>query len=173
MNLQQTWIKYGIIMALTTIAMTILFFYLVDTGLFMQSLFMYGAMILIMVLAGLEYRREHGNTMLYGEAFKVTFLTTIVGMILSSIFSYVLLNFIDPDMMDVMVEKAIDSTESLMRSVGAPEDQVDEALAKLENEMPNQFTLVGTLKNMLNVFIIGAILSAIVSIFLRKEESPV
>lgn len=173
MNLQQTWIKYGVIMALTTIAMTILFFYLVDTGLFMQSLFMYGAMILIMVLAGLEYRREHGNTMLYGEAFKVTFLTTIVGMILSSIFSYVLLNFIDPDMMDVMVEKAIDSTESLMRSVGAPEDQVDEALAKLENEMPNQFTLVGTLKNMLNVFIIGAILSAIVSIFLRKEESPV
>lgn len=173
MNLQQTWIKYGIIMALTTIAMTILFFYLVDTGLFMQSLFMYGAMILIMVLAGLEYRREHGNTMLYGEAFKVTFLTTIVGMVLSSIFSYVLLNFIDPDMMDVMVEKAIDSTESLMRSVGAPEDQVDETLAKLENEMPNQFTLVGTLKNMLNVFIIGAILSAIVSIFLRKEESPV
>lgn len=160
-------------MALTTIAMTILFFYLVDTGLFMQSLFMYGAMILIMVLAGLEYRREHGNTMLYGEAFKVTFLTTIVGMVLSSIFSYVLLNFIDPDMMDVMVEKAIDSTESLMRSVGAPEDQVDETLAKLENEMPNQFTLVGTLKNMLNVFIIGAILSAIVSIFLRKEESPV
>jgi len=172
MNWQQTWIKYGLILSLATIGLTILFFYLVDIGLFKQSLILYGAIVLFMVLAGLEYRKNNQNTMLYGEAFKVTFLTTLLGMVISSVFSYVLMNFIDPELVDIMVEKTIDSTESFMRSVGAPEDQIDQALDQLETEMPLQFTLAGTLKNMINIVIISAILSAIVSIFLRKEEKP-
>lgn len=159
-------------LSLASIGLTILFSYLVDMGIFKQSLFVYGVIVIFMIMAGIDFRKNNQNTMLYGESFKVTFLTAIIGMVISSVFTYVLMNFIDPGLIDVMVEKIVDSTESFMRSVGAPEEEIDKALNQMEGEMPKQFTLVGMLKNMVSLIIISAILAAIISIFLRREEKP-
>lgn len=173
MNLQNPWLKYGLISGLASIATSITFFYLIDMGIFKQSMIGFGLMILFMVLAGLEYRRTHDNIMLYGEAFKVTFLTAFIGMLISFAFSNILFHLIDPGLVDVVVEKTIESTRSFMVSVGAPDDQVEEAIEKMEEEMPEGFSPLGQLQSLFSSSVVSAILAAIVSIFLKKDEKPI
>jgi hypothetical protein len=173
MNFQNVWLKYGVIAGLALIATSIAMFYLLDLGLFTQAAVIYIVSLIFMVIAGLEFRKNNQDVMLYGEAFKITYLTTLVGFAISSLFSYALITFIDPELIDVLIEKYSGSTRDLMASMGAPEEEINKALEKMEEDMPKQFTGIGMAQSLFTNAVISAILAAIVSIFLRKDEKPV
>ncbi len=173
MIFQNVWFKYGVLTGLALIGTSIALFYLLELGLFTQAAVIYIVSLIFMIIAGLEFRKNNQNVILYGEAFKVTFLTTIVGFAISSIFSFVLIKYIDTELLDVLVEKYSASTQNLMSSMGAPEEEINKALEKMEEDMPKQFSGVGMIQSLLSNAVISAILAAIVSIFLRKDEKPV
>jgi hypothetical protein len=173
MNFQNVWLKYGVIEGLALIGISIAMFYLLDLGLFTQAAIIYIVSLIFMVIAGLEFRKNNQNVMLYGEAFKVTFLTTIIGFAISSIFSFVLITFIDTELLDVLIEKYSTSTQNLMSSMGAPEEEINNALEEMEEDLPKQFSGLGMLQSLFYNAVISAIFAAIVSIFLRKDEKPV
>ena len=161
MIFQNVWFKYGVLTGLALIGTSIALFYLLELGLFTQAAVIYIVSLIFMIIAGLEFRKNNQNVILYGEAFKVTFLTTIVGFAISSIFSFVLIKYIDTELLDVLVEKYSASTQNLMSSMGAPEEEINKALSG-----------VGMIQSLLSNAVISAILAAIVSIFLRKDEKP-
>jgi hypothetical protein len=97
----------------------------------------------------------------------------LVGFAISSLFSYALITFIDPELIDVLIEKYSSSTQNLMSSMGAPEEEINKALEKMEEDLPKQFTGLGMLQSLFSNVVISAIFAAIVSIFLRKDEKPV
>jgi hypothetical protein len=173
MNFQNVWLKYGVISGLALIASSIITFYLIDFGIFTNALLVFGIMVVFMVIGGLEFRKENQNVMLYGEAFKVTFLTGIISLLISTTFTYVLVSFIDEGLLDIVIEKTIESTQNLLTTLNAPEAEIDEAIEGIEDAMVKQFSLGGILQGLFSNAVICAILAAIVSIFLRKDEKPV
>ncbi|MBC7885228.1 MAG: DUF4199 domain-containing protein, partial [Saprospiraceae bacterium] len=129
--------------------------------------------ITIFVLAGKEERMKQGGYLSYGKALKTTFLAGFTGMVISGLFTLILINLIDPGLADVLKEQILESTRSMMESFGAPEDTISEAMEKTEEGMEDQFTPLSQLLNILKGGIFVLVIAAIVSIFIKKEEKIV
>ncbi len=172
MDLQSNWVRYGVMYAIAGILLQVVMYYILPLGLWTQMFVGIAIMVVFFVLAGKAQRVENGGTLTYGEALKTTYLTGLVGAVIGGLFSIVLINLIDPSLVDKLAEMAIESTRSMMESFGTPEDVANDALEKVEEDMAGQFTPFGQLMTILKSALFIIIPAAIVSIFLKKEADP-
>ena len=172
MDLQSSWIKYGIIYGIAGIILQLVMFYVIPLGIWTQMLVGIAIMVVIFVLAGKAQRIENGGTLTYGEALKTTYLTGLVGTVIGGLFSLILINLVDPSLVDKLTEMAMESTRSMMETFGTPDDVSNEALEKVEEDMVSQFTPFGQLMTIFKSALFMIIPAALVSIFLKKEADP-
>lgn len=167
--MNQTWLKYGIVYALITIAMTIVFYYLIDFKMSIQVFLSFGIMILFMVLATLKERSNNGGYLTYGESLMTSYLTALVGIIASFVLVVILLT-LDPGLKEKLTQMSVDASKGMMEAMGLNEDQIAEAMEKVEEEGASEFTIgkqfVGVITNSIFVFIIAAF----ISLFLKKNR---
>ncbi|HRD07690.1 MAG TPA: DUF4199 domain-containing protein [Saprospiraceae bacterium] len=167
--MNQTWLKYGIVYALITIAMTIVFYYLIDFKMSIQVFLSFGIMILIMVLATLKERSNNGGYLTYGESLMTSYLTALVGIIASFVLVVILLT-VDPGLKEKLTQMSVDASKGMLEAMGLNEDQIAEAMEKVEEEGASEFTIgkqfVGVITNSIFVFIIAAF----ISLFLKKNR---
>ncbi|MFN8320576.1 MAG: DUF4199 domain-containing protein [Saprospiraceae bacterium] len=167
--MNQTWLKYGIVYALITIAMTIVFYYLIDFKMSIQVFLSFGIMILFMVLATLKERSNNGGYLTYGESLMTSYLTALVGIIASFVLVVILLT-VDPGLKEKLTQMSVDASKGMLEAMGLNEDQIAEAMEKVEEEGASEFTIgkqfVGVITNSIFVFIIAAF----ISLFLKKNR---
>jgi ABC-type antimicrobial peptide transport system permease subunit len=108
----------------------------------------------------------NGGFITYGNSFLLGFFIVLIGGILASLFSFVLFKFIDPGLVDTMIETAREKMES---RGDMSEEQIDMALEMSKTMMSPLWMMIWGLAG--SAFI-GAILSLIVSIFMKKEGTP-
>ncbi|MBK8349572.1 MAG: DUF4199 domain-containing protein [Saprospiraceae bacterium] len=173
MNFENPWVKNGLLYGAVSIIFQLLVYYVLPSGMFIQMIFGLASLIYFYIMACREQKEENGGTLSYGQAFKTTALTGIIGVVMSGLFTLILIQLIDPSLVDKLIEMAMESTKSMMETFGAPEDAASEALDNVENEMADQFTPVGQLMNIVKGSIFVLIPAAIASIFLKKEEKIV
>lgn len=120
--------------------------------------------ILGIVLAQRDFRVKNGGFMSYGEGVGIGALLSLLNGLLSSIFSYVYREFIDPDVLRQVTEQMRDKLEQ----AGTMSDaQIDQAIA-----MSQKFStgLVGFAIGIVSVTLVGVILSLIISAFLKNAK---
>jgi hypothetical protein len=171
-SINPIWLRYGILFGIISILFSIIFFYVFPIGLGKQAMFSFGIMIIFLVLAGNAEKKLNDGILSYGEALKTTFLTGFTGMVISGLFSLILMNLIDPSLVDKLTEQTIEMTRSMMESFGLPEDQVEQAMEDAESKMVEAYTPLNQILSILQSAIIVVILSAIVSIFIKKDADP-
>lgn len=167
--MKENWMKYGAVYALITIIMHIMFYYIVEMSLTLQMVLSFGFMILFMVLATLKERSENGGYLSYGECLKTAFLTALIG-ILTSVLLMMILLAVDPGLKDKLTEIQTMASRSTMESFGMTEDQIAEAMEKVEAEGAAEFTIGKQLTNAITSSILVFILAAFVSLFLKKNS---
>lgn len=106
----------------------------------------------------------------FKDAFTAYFITIVVGMLISSLVSVILFNFIDPDTAIQLKEIAIEKTVNMMEGMGAPAEQVAQQVEALEN---TDFFSIGTqfwqlVKGLIFFIVIGLIVAAIM-----KKNQPI
>jgi hypothetical protein len=170
MDIQPIWLRYGIYYGLVSIVFSLLSYYVMPFGFGMQILIGLVIMTAFLILSGKAQRNENRDIMSYGEALKTTFLTGFSGSAISVLFSIILINLIDPGLTEKLAEMSVDAARSMMETFKMPEDQMAEALEKAEEQSLDAFTPLKQLLNLFQVAILVLIVSAIVSIFLKKEE---
>ncbi|MBK9255478.1 MAG: DUF4199 domain-containing protein [Saprospiraceae bacterium] len=170
MDLQNNWLKYGIIYAAISILISLISFYVYQIGIWTMMLVSFVIMIIIFIAAAKAEKSLNDGILPYGKALKLTFLTGFVGFLIASVFSIILTTLIDPSVVDVIREQALESSRSLMEKLGTPEDVISEAMDKAEEDFDNRFTVTGQLLNILTSSIFVLIIAAIVSIFVKKDE---
>jgi hypothetical protein len=170
MEIDNVWLRYGLIYAGVSIILQLFTYYVYPLGLWLQSGLGLAVMIFIMVVAGKEERNVNVGLLSYGGAFKTTFLTGFIGTAIAGLFSIILIQLIDPSLIDKLTQMALDSSRSMMESMGMSEDKVAEAMDAAESGMADSFTPLKQLLNILWAAIFVAIIAAIVSIFIKKEE---
>ena len=166
--MKENCLKYGVVYALISIIMHILFYYIVEMSLTLQMVLSFGFMILFMILATLKERSQNGGYLSYGECLKTSFLTALIGVLASVLFLMILLA-VDPGLKEKLAEIQMTASRSTMESFGMTEDQIAEAMEKVEAEGAAEFTIGKQLTNAITSSILVFILAAFISLFLKKN----
>jgi len=169
-NIQPIWLRFGFFYALTSIVILIVSFYIVSIGVWYQILLSLLIMVVFMVMGGKAVIKAQGEVLLYGEGLKTTFLIGLMGMVISTLFSLIMMHLVDPSLVDKLTEQIVEASSSLMESLGVPEDQIEEAVEMAEEEASKGFTPMGQLFQLLQSTIFVVIVAAFVSIFIKKDE---
>lgn len=154
---------HGIYMGIAQIALSLLLYLL---GLNQESFaqyISYALMIALTTVFVLLWRNKYNDGFIsYSSAFGNGFLTILFGAILSGIYTYIFFEFIAPDELVQMLEKV-------------ENDMYDKGMAENEVEMAMSWTRAMMSTWSMPLWVIGgsafwgAIISAILAIFIKKE----
>jgi Na+/H+-dicarboxylate symporter len=128
-------IKYGAIGGAVLVTITLLM-YLVYPTFFasFMSTALFLPVVFVMIWGGITYRTELGNEVSFGKVFLAVFIIAAVTLLLSTLFTYVLMNYIDPDLPIMIKRKVIDNTREMMEKFNVPDEDIEKGLANVEAE---------------------------------------
>jgi len=155
-------VKWGLIGGIGSIMLTLVL-YLIDPPMIFGSAAWLGFAIYIatMYMAGNDQKKLQGGYIAWGEALKPTFLTYVLATALYFIFHFILFKFIDPSLLDVQKEVAMQSLEGWADFIG--EEGMEAAIQGIEEStnMTVSTQTFGWAFNLIFGFFFGAIISAI------------
>ncbi|WP_235299173.1 DUF4199 domain-containing protein [Portibacter marinus] len=145
--------------------------YLIDKPLFLSPtlrlLLSLAIPISFMVKAGLEKRKELGGFANFSEIIQPTFLTLVVGVIIFSIFQFILMSS-DVELLEVQKKIAVESLESMSGLINLSEENLADMKAMDVKEM--QPTIKGLLMGLSKNFILGFIIAALISLIIKRKN---
>lgn len=137
-----------------------------------KSLVLLMIFIIILVKAGRDARADNGGYISFKEVFINMFVTGAIGTLLCTSFEYLLFNFIDPSLIDMQKEIALEAAEKVTELLGGMGEEYEIAfekeLEKIENGNPA--SAGSTLKNYFARLIAPvALMSAIIGLILKRK----
>ena len=157
-------LKYGVITGLVGSVLTMVNFIMGNFDA-IWIMFAIGLAIYIgaIIMAHKEFKRHNGGFMTYGQGVLIGTLTVFIAGVIGGLFSFIYISYVDPNILEEMKEMQI----AMMEKFGVPEEQMDEAIAKIEAET----TAGNQLKSgLINGVVSGLILSLIVSAFTKNKR---
>jgi hypothetical protein len=165
-SLRQIGIRYGLIVALVMVVYSLI---LQFAGLAMNrplGFLTYAILIAGMVVAHNTFKRDGDGYMTLGQGISIGMWLTLVAGVISSVFSYLYLKFID----DSVIQTAMDEAITQMEERGMPDDQIDQAMKITEKFMqPGAMMLIA----LVTMLILGFIISLVVSAITRKTNPQI
>ncbi len=162
-SLSKTSIISGIYLGIASILISVIFYVTGNPFSKIATWIGYAVAVAGVVLAQLNFRKTLGGTMLYGQALGVGILTIVFASILSSIYTFVLYQFIDPSLQDQL---RLFTEEQIVKQGKVPEDQIEMAVNMATKFQKPVFLLIF---GILGSAFLGLIISLITSIFTKKK----
>jgi len=128
----------------------------------------YLVVITMAVLAALKLRRSNEGFLEFSQALKVTFTVFALALLLQTLFTYVLFNFIDTDFKDAVSQEIMNKTEQMMKNFGASDSQIEEALESERNK--DQFSLGRVLLGYAVTCIVSFIFCLLIAVIVKKSK---
>lgn len=118
----------------------------------------------LMVVAVRFHRdKELGGFIAFGRAFAVAFLVALIAGLLSQLFSFVYMNYIDPEYLKSITE----DMEGMYERLGMNEEQIEAAMEQLSKSMtPSRMLIQGLIYQV----VMGGIVAAIVAAVMKKNR---
>ena len=112
---------------------------------------------------------ENGGLISLGEAFKSGWMVYIIGTVISTIFSFILMNYIDPSLLDLMRETQLEAIEKMSSLFNLPEEAREAQVTAIEEANP--FGL-GTLAMAIPISFLfpGAVIAIIMAAIMKKKD---
>lgn len=155
--------KWGLINGL----LSIIFFVIIDfsgmAGNQSLSWIGVGIFIALLVLAHKEFKNEGNGYMSFGQGLGIGTLIAVISSLISSVFTYVYVSFINPNMIEVIREKSMADLEK----AGSSQAEIDQAMPYVEMfTSPTAMLLMGIFIGIL----FGFIASLLVTIFTKNQD---
>ena len=109
-----------------------------------------------------EHRTNLGGFIDFKQAFLVSFATFMLGLVIGTVFNFIYNNYINPSFMEGMR----DSLNAMFEDANMPEASRAEAMKGIDDAK----TIAGTLKSMVSVTIMGAVVAAIMAAIMKKAR---
>ena len=93
----QPFVKYGIIYGVISICILLFTFHVYYFGMIMQTILSFALLIVFHYFTAKAYKNQNGGYLSYGETFKYLFIMSAVGFAISTIYTIVYMNYINPD----------------------------------------------------------------------------
>lgn len=130
--------------------------------------------IVFAVLACIAAKKQDGGYLAFGKALKISFGVFVFTGIATSLFSYVLFNFIDLEFKQAMQQASLEMTEKMMKKFGASTDQIDKAMNEAMKKDSFSFgnVMLGFAFTCFLYFLFSLIIAAIVKKKNPENEMP-
>jgi hypothetical protein len=157
-------VKYGIIFGLISGLVSVAIFLTENFGnIWLGMVVGLAVSITGIVLTHREFKNNNGGYMSYGQGLISGLVMAVIAGLISGTISYMYIQFVDPSILEKMSEVQIEMLEKM----NFPEEQMDEAIAKMEAENTASKQLTGGL---ISGLVGGFILSLIVSAFTKRTR---
>ncbi len=159
-------VNYGLIGGATFIVYSLLLFITdaISSGGIGFAIFNFLFSLFLLILFGVwaiqARRKSQDGYITLGEGFIVALGAMVLGSFLNSLFNYLYIQFIDPDMVDRLVR----SSAKMFQKFNMPPEEIEKQLA----ELPKRFELQGQLVGLLINSVLSAILSLICATIMKK-----
>lgn len=162
-SISQIGIRYGLITGLIMIVYgLILQLAGLATNTWLSSI-SYVILIVMIVLAHKDFKEGGDGFLSLGQGIGIGTLLSLVGGVLSSIFSYIYLKFVDDSMLKEIMDKQVEQFEKQ----GMDDAQIEQAMAIAGKFSSPEMILVF---GILGITFFGFILALIVSLFTKKSN---
>lgn len=157
-------VKFGIISALVAVFSTTLM-YVIDLNLFV-NMWLGFSILAVYIIIGIvllsSTKKEMSNNFSFKQAFTTYFISALIGISISTVFSVLLFNFIDTDARDQISEIFVKNQIEMLEKFGAPPSEINKTIVELEKN--SQFSIKGLffgfLQSILGSIFFGLILAA-------------
>ena len=128
-----------------------------------------GYLVYVIIVAGMyfacrEFKNNAGGVMSFGEGFKTNLFVTLIASVISTLFTYVYIKFISPEVLEQFREQVLFNFEKQH----LPDDQVEQAMKMMDTFMSPEWIAGG---NAVGVLLIGVVLGAVVAAISKKEAT--
>lgn len=118
------------------------------------------------IVAHRAFKQANGGLMSYGQGVQIAAVALLLSGVLSSLFNYVYVQYVDPEFVDRMVAQMND----FMERNNVPESTIAENTSKLETELKPTLTRA-VLKGLQNGVLGGLFLGLIISAFTKRKPA--
>lgn len=158
---------YGAIAGFAGILVSVIFYFLgVATANWTQWA---GLLVLVIVMAYclVAYRKEYlGGFASFGQLFRMALVIGIISTILGTIYSWLLFNVIDPELLE---KTRLLAEERVLSNPRIPEGAEDEVMKRMEkNFQPGRMAINGLIFGT----VLSAILGLLLAAFIKRERTP-
>lgn len=170
-SLKSSSLNYGIYLGLILVALVVLG-YVVDLSLFTKwwfGIFMLLLVIIFGIVSSMKARSLAGGFISFKNAFTAYFITVLIGIVLSSLVSYVIFNVVDPEAATTLQDMIVESQVQMMQNFGAPQESIDAAVAQMEAG-GNMYSIGNIAKSIAYQLIGYSIVGLIVALVVRKKD---
>jgi uncharacterized membrane protein len=161
--------KHGLIAGIAAVAIALLL-YLIGPSYYLKyaTIISYVIIIVFMIRSGNEVKKSNGGILSFGDAFKHSWVTHLIFSLIFTIFTYVLFNFIDPSLEELVKEEAIKMIEKMSGFMG--EEGTSKAIEAIEENGASQ-TIGNTAAGFLTSLLFpGALLALVIGLIIKREE---
>ena len=126
-------------------------------------------MIAIIIVGGLQVKKQNGGLLPYAQALKFSFLSYVIVAVIIAIATYILYNVIDKELTQKSMQVAMEKIRATMEKFGSSEDDIAKAMKRSEE---------GSKETGIGKILLGTGLGLIwdfckcllISLVIRKEE---
>lgn len=104
----------------------------------------------------------------FKEAFTSYFITIAIGLLISLLVGIVIFNFVDVEAAEFLNEQIIETQREMMARFGAPESEIEKALAEAEGK--NNYALGNQFLGYAFQLVIYSILGLLVALIMKKSD---
>ncbi|TYB77260.1 DUF4199 domain-containing protein [Bizionia myxarmorum] len=163
-------INYGLYLGGVLSLVTVLA-YAVNLDLFTKWWFGVAIMILVIVvgvLSSIKSKALLNGFISFKGAFSSYFITILIGLVISSIISFVIFNVIDQEASVVLQEKIIETQVEMMRGFGTPEESIAGIVEEMQKQ-ENLYSLTNILQGIVFQLVGFSVVGLIVALVVKKE----
>ncbi|WP_100612636.1 DUF4199 domain-containing protein [Confluentibacter lentus] len=132
------------------------------------GIFIFIAIIVFGIISVAKTKQAQNGYATFKESFTSYFITVLIGLLVSTIVSYLLFNFIDTEAAGVLKEKTVESTIQMLERFNTPSDKIAEAVQQIESQ--NQYSILNILKGLAGYLVFFSVIGLIVAAALKKTD---
>ena len=162
-------INNGVTLGVLTIVVSLVV-YLIDPALlasFTVSVISIVLYVFFMWKSAGMYKSMNEGYLSFGEGLKASWFTALLAGVIGTIFTYLLYNYIDPSIKELMLQKSIEAVEKLSEMID--EDAYDKMISEIEGQ--DSFSLSNLATSYLTMSVLGLFTSMIIALIAKKDKS--
>jgi hypothetical protein len=156
---------YGVVVAFVGILLGIIF-YIMDlyTASWTQWVSL-AISLAVVIYCAVHYRKEHlGGYASYGKMWTMIFVIGIISTLITTLYTYILMGVIDPELIDKM---KLAAEQKILNNPRIPENIVDRSLERLDKSMQlGRMITMGLISGP----IVWALLGLVIAAFVKKND---
>jgi len=127
--------------------------------------------LILLIVIGIKERKEKfDNSLNYLAAFVYASIALFIMGNISSLTSVTILNYVDPEIQNILLKEGMADAEKTFRMFGLDEGDIDEQMINLEAQLKNSFQYSSILTNSWAQLLSALFFGTIAAFFIRKSQ---